>query len=123
MHQINDDGRVIRVTGEGFFAADEARQHFDTLAKIIENYRRTGRPVRALIDLSKAVTQSASVANIITEATERLYCDPLDSVAIVVPTILLKLQFKRVHQRQSFHVCLTSAEAEQVLAAAPALPD
>ena len=118
MHRIDDDGSVIRITGEGFFTEDEARHHFAALAPIIARRRRLGRRVKALIDLRKAMTQSAKVAAIITEATDRLYADPSDRVAIVVPTMLLKLQFERVHQKQSFHVCLTSDEAEWVLAAA-----
>lgn len=119
MHQISDDGCVIRIMGGGFFTQDEARRHFNTLASIIARRRRSGRRVKALIDLSKAVPQSVSVTEIITEATDRLYCDPSDCVAIVVPTMLLKLQFERVHQHRSFRVCMTSREAEQILAAAP----
>lgn len=117
-HQIDDDGCVIRISGNGFFAEDEARRHFIELAAIIARRRRSGRRVKALIDLRNAMTQSMSVTKIIAEETDRLYSDPSDRVAIIVPTMLLKLQFERIHQHQGFCICLNSDEAEQKLAAA-----
>ena len=123
MHRIDDDGTMIRVTGGGFFAEDEVHRHFDALAAIIAQRRRLGRRVKALIDLRKAATQSIGVTRIIAEATDRLYSDPSDRVAIIVSTMLLKLQFERVHQHQGFRICLTPEEAEQFLAVMPALAE
>lgn len=120
MHRIDDDGSVLRIKGEGFFAEDEVRRHFDALAAIIARRRRAGRRVRALVDLREAATQSKSVAGIIAARTDRLYADPSDRVAIIVSTMLLKLQFEHVHQHQGFRICLTVEEAEQFLAEEPA---
>ncbi len=119
MHHIDDDGGVIRIKGRGFFTEDEVLVHFDALAQIIARRRSSGRQIKALIDLREAVTQSARLTTIISEATGRLYSDPSDCVAIIVPTMLLKLQFERIHQNRGFRICLTSDEAEQVLATAP----
>ena len=121
MHRIEDDGSVIRVAGEGFWSEDEIRRHFDELAAIIARRRRLSLPVKALIDLRTATTQSMAVTKIIAEATERLYSDPSDRVAIIVPTMLLKLQFERVHQRQAFRICLARDEAERFLKATAAV--
>ncbi|WP_375383348.1 hypothetical protein [uncultured Sphingomonas sp.] len=121
MHRIDDSGSVIRIVGEGFFAEDEVRRHFGTLASIFARRRQSARQVKVVIDLRGAVTQSMSVTRIIAEATNRLYSDPSDRVAIIVSSTLLKLQFERVHQHQVVRICLTPAEAEHFVAPALAV--
>ena len=116
MHRINDDGTTIRIEGKGFYDEAETRAHFDTLARLIANRRRAGRQVKALVDLREAATQAAGTAQLIAGETNRIYCAPSDRVAIVVSSLLLKLQLKRVHRQQGFHITLTLAEAERFLA-------
>ena len=115
MHEIVDDGRVVRIKGIGFFSEDEVRHHFHELARIILERRRSSRQVMAAIDLRAASIQAPSVAKLITESTNRLYSDPRDRVAILVGTMLLKLQFERVHQKQGFGVFLKEADADRFL--------
>ena len=115
MHRIADDGRVIRVTGAGLFSEDEARGHFEALSLLIARRRRSAGQVRMLIDLRQAATQPAAITAMIAEQTGRLYSDPSDRVAIVVGSVLLKLQLKRVHRAQSVGVFLSPEEAEAFL--------
>ena len=120
MHRIAEDGSVIRITGEGFYVEDDVHKHFARLAAIIARRRRSGARINAFVDLRKAATQSLSVTRIIAEETDRLYSDPSDRVAIIVQTMLLKIQLERVHKHQGFRIFLTAEEGERFLAAAPA---
>ena len=121
MHQIIDDGAIIRVIGKGFYTEDGVREHFANLSRVVASRRRAGRQVKALADLRQAATQSATTARMITEATQRLYSDPSDRVAVVVSSVLLKLQLERVHQHQGFGIFLDMGEAERYLTFAPSV--
>lgn len=121
MHRIIDDGRIIQIEGKGFYVEADVRRHFDTLAIIIARRRQSKRRVIALVDLREAATQSATISKIITDETNRLYSDPTDRVAIVVSTMLLKLQLERVHKQQGFSIFTSVDDATAFLKLAAAL--
>ena len=115
MHNISDDGTVIRVTGAGFYVEHEVRDHFKELAAIIACRRQAARQVLAIIDLREAVPQASGKTTLISDSTNRLYSDPSDRVAIVVSSSLLKMQLRRVHQQQGFGIFTSFKDAEKFL--------
>lgn len=115
MHHIIDDGKVIRVEGKGFYAEDELRRHFGALSRLVARRRQSMRPVLAMIDLREAATQSASVAGIMALETNRIYSGSTDRVAIIVSSMLLKMQLERVHKQQGFGIFTSLDEASLFL--------
>ena len=121
MLRIDDAGPVIRMAGEGFFTEAVLRRHFHAVDLIVAQRRRLGRPIIALVDLRRAATQSIAVGNIVTEECDRIYSDPADRVALIVATMLLKLQCERIHHHAGFRTFLAAEEAERFLNEAVAL--
>ena len=91
---VEPDGSLIRVHGEGLFTPEAARRHFAELKQAMRSMRSQRGSARVLVDMRDAGTQSAEVADIIREETDRAYA-PQDLAAILCHSVLQTLQMRR----------------------------
>ena len=104
----SSDG-LLRVRGVGFFTTEGAGSHFDELSRQLAAVRSRGT-VKVLVDLREAVVQSQEVAAFISSRTASIY-GPSDRVAILVGTMLQKVQMQRTHADKGFGVFIDEADA------------
>jgi hypothetical protein len=108
--------KIIRITGAGMWTIDYVDVHFAELAVLIDRVRTQNGEVLALVDLSRALVQTAEVAERIHRATARLY-GAGDRVALVVQSFLLKAQMKRVTWKENTAIFVSPHAAETWLGA------
>ena len=84
---------LVRVTGSGFWSAEQITAHFVELEGVMHRIRRDTGHVRVLVDLREAAVQSQETAAIIGERTRRIYA-AADRAAVVVARGLLAMQIR-----------------------------
>lgn len=89
------DAGVIYVIGRGFWTDDIVNQHFAELRRTASLVRRQSKFVRVLVDLRLASVQSPAVAGRIKEETRLIWTDR-DRIAVVIQSVLAKLQIDRI---------------------------
>jgi hypothetical protein len=93
-----DDRGVIRVWGWGEWSPDYVDRHFAELTCRLEQARAEGQPVRLLVNLQKAASQSPETLARIRAGAERAHHAD-DRIAMVVESDTIKAQTNRLSQR------------------------
>lgn len=86
---------VVYVIGRGFWTDDMVDRHFMELRRTAALVRRNAACVRVLVDLRNASVQSPAVAARI-KAETRLIWTERDRIAVVLQSVLAKMQINRV---------------------------
>lgn len=87
-------GRVHSASS-GFWSMRQVQAFFVDWGAVVRQIHLNGVAVSALVDMSESQVQKAEVAEYIMSATTGLYKDG-DSVAMLMPTSLAKMQMRRV---------------------------
>ena len=98
----------------GIYTIGEVEAQFEQLRHRLAIQRKTGQPVKVLIDVRQAAVQPKETAAYIQEHTDQLY-DASDSVVILVEGPIQKLQMKRVAAGRTYQIVQSLAEAEAYL--------
>lgn len=86
--------KLVVVTCFGFWTEEDIERYFHDLGDKIAQARRDRPNVRALIDLREAMVQDPGVMANLRQKVSRHYIQG-DKVALVLQSVLLKLQMKR----------------------------
>jgi hypothetical protein len=79
----------------GFWSMPQVRAFFVDWTSAVHEIHARGQCISALVDLNSGQVQNAEVAAYIAAATTGLYI-PGDTVAMLVPTSLAKMQMRRI---------------------------
>jgi hypothetical protein len=109
-HSIDARDGVIRVVGEGVYTADQARRHFVALRKTVARVRSERSRVKVLVDTSHGAVQTAEVVAIIENGTRGLYRSG-DRVALIVASMLHKVQMRRITDSSITELFLSESAA------------
>jgi hypothetical protein len=93
-----DDRGVIRVWGWGEWSPEYVDQHFAELSRRLEQARADGQPIRVLVNLQKAGTQSPETLARIRAGAEAAHLAE-DRIAMVVESDTIKAQTNRLSAR------------------------
>lgn len=86
---------IVRISAGGLWDADTSDRFF-AVQEPINALARARRPqIRVLFDLTKAIPQMSNSAERITLGNRTLY-QPQDRIALVVPSMLVRLQLRRM---------------------------
>ena len=101
---IGERSGVVHVTGAGLWTPEQVERHFRSLDLALRTVRRKHGLARTLVDLREAAVQTAETAQMMKDATARIY-QPGDRAAAICATQLLAMQIRRaaqVHQLATF---------------------
>ena len=105
-----DDRGVIRVWGWGEWSPDYVDQHFAELTRRLQQARADGQPVRVLVNLQKAGTQSPeTLARVRAGAQAAHHAD--DRIAMVVESGTIKAQTNRLSQHLNLNHFISETAA------------
>jgi len=105
---------AIRVTAVGFWAPDQASDHFAHYASCVRRIHQDGLPARVMIDFRQGVAQANSMIEGVSKGIEGLYRAG-DRIAILEGGSILKMQLKRLLASEEYKFFTDELEAESWL--------
>lgn len=112
MFTVDYDDRIgiIRCRSEGFLTVADVHEYGRISADAVTRCRRKFGKVRMMVHSMESTVQSAEVMAAVADSNWEM-TDPGDRMAVVVRTMLAKLQAARTFQSDRTKVFLTEAEA------------
>lgn len=109
---LSTQGSMIRVVGEGFWSEAIVHAYFAELRKFVQERRLDHKKIRIFLDICGAPAQSANIVDQILAGLNEMLA-PDDKLAVVVKTVISKLQSERLGKQVGTHRVFTSvADAE-----------
>lgn len=100
----------IDVAASGVWSPRDLERCYRELSVAINLMQSVGSPVRIIADLTQADIQSQNITDIVVQLTESLFSDKI-RIAIVVSSVLMKLQIKRIVRGAQSAIFFGTADA------------
>lgn len=113
--ELDRSSGIINSVGTGIWSSELLDSYVAALEQAVRTARQASPNVRAISDLREAGVQTAPITERATEVLLRLFV-PGDRVAVIVQSILLKMQMRRVLNVGTVEFFLSRSEAENWVA-------